>query len=85
MQGSDRRPGFPGMVRRLRNYVCQRSVSTRLPIFLLDGDGKLAANRRRLVLRDMGYYQTKDPIYQELMKQAAEGKATGFIAVSAEF
>ncbi|EXF82781.1 hypothetical protein CFIO01_12455 [Colletotrichum fioriniae PJ7] len=34
---------------------------------------------------DMEYYQTKDPIYQELMKQAAEGKATGFIAVSAEF
>ncbi|KAK2047913.1 hypothetical protein LZ31DRAFT_539391 [Colletotrichum somersetense] len=32
---------------------------------------------------DMEYYQTKDPIYQELMKQAAEGKATGFIAVSA--
>ncbi|KAF6837009.1 stress responsive A/B barrel domain-containing protein [Colletotrichum musicola] len=34
---------------------------------------------------DMEYYQTKDPIYQELMKQAAEGKATGFIAVAAEF
>ncbi|KAH0438900.1 hypothetical protein CcaCcLH18_03046 [Colletotrichum camelliae] len=34
---------------------------------------------------DMEYYQTKDPVYQELMKQAAEGKATGFIAVSAEF
>ncbi|KAK1596801.1 uncharacterized protein LY79DRAFT_31403 [Colletotrichum navitas] len=32
---------------------------------------------------DMEYYQTKDPIYQELMRQAAEGKATGFIAVSA--
>ncbi|KAK1978408.1 hypothetical protein LZ30DRAFT_784180 [Colletotrichum cereale] len=32
---------------------------------------------------DMEYYQTKDPIYQELMKQAAEGKATGFVAVSA--
>ncbi|KAI8305223.1 hypothetical protein K4K61_005459 [Colletotrichum sp. SAR11_59] len=36
-------------------------------------------------VRDMEYYQTKDPVYQELMKQAAEGKATGFIAVSAEF
>ncbi|CCF46060.1 hypothetical protein CH063_03773 [Colletotrichum higginsianum] len=34
---------------------------------------------------DMEYYQTKDAVYKELMKQAAEGKATGFIAVSAEF
>ncbi|KAF9879370.1 hypothetical protein CkaCkLH20_02913 [Colletotrichum karsti] len=34
---------------------------------------------------DMEYYQTKDAVYQELMKQAAEGKATGFIAVSAQF
>ncbi|KXH29912.1 hypothetical protein CSIM01_10663 [Colletotrichum simmondsii] len=48
-------------------------------------EAKLVANRRRLVIRDMEYYQTKDPIYQELMRQAAEGKATGFIAVSAEF
>ncbi|TKW59045.1 hypothetical protein CTA1_11635 [Colletotrichum tanaceti] len=35
--------------------------------------------------RDMEYFQTKDVVYKELMKQAAEGKATAFIVVSAEF
>ncbi|KAJ0151315.1 hypothetical protein CTA2_348 [Colletotrichum tanaceti] len=34
---------------------------------------------------DMEYFQTKDVVYKELMKQAAEGKATAFIVVSAEF
>ncbi|KAK6224929.1 hypothetical protein QIS74_03256 [Colletotrichum tabaci] len=43
------------------------------------------ANEAQVSIQDMEYYQTKDAVYKELMKQAAEGKATGFIAVSAEF
>lgn len=62
----------------------KRKLHQDLPIFLLEWNSNSLLTMM-WVIRDMEYYQTKDPIYQELMKQAAEGKATGFIAVSAEF